>query len=1193
KPVFIERYGHQPPVAIKAIYNPILNESEFIYNLNYVVDGIDMNDVNGVVLNGLCCDTSEVAYFAIRTPEYFKGIKYDQVFESIIIFNQKEIIYNSSDDIHFNNADVLDSMAKSNHGGTIHNIRMNNEDKRVVIVPFPFLNENTRIAGIISEKMIKTKTRSINVELLFIMVGLILILFTSFPIFKLCLINDRERLNTSDATISIISLVFNIALLFILVYGTSKQYIVTSKVQKDRLISIGDSLCNNFHSDLKAVFAFYKELKCGDKQNCIANNFYIDTNVTDDTKDMLTLRELRTILKNKSQEYNVIPINQKYYKSTPKSKLNYYSSIPVNDIMFITNDGYCKKSISYNYQPAKKHNELDLQHRHYVQCISDMSKSWHWNDSVIYYLQSIRAYGTGVGETAISFPYTDTFDVLGGGKQITTDILAITSTLPSVYHQVLPFDIQMAIIDEEGNTLFHSEHNRILHENIFEESELDKIESFIKFKHRKIVKVDYHQIQWYAYVQPVADTPLYFVTLLNRDLIREKSARITLFSLYLIIFFGIAVYLGTLVLNYYQNKNTFLQRHVYTYNWLVFNPQNRKEYAILLACTVFLILVQLIFVFAVDYIRRLLLVHMLIGTIATVASVIVLKHIEFKKNKRDERKLDKQKQSTLYIYRTYIVCWLFLISLVPSMHIYRVISQKEDVLWNRYNMEHFARKNLENLNRYQVSKNDSIYPWLKRTQGHNIDNFQVELVEDTVIVKQVERFHLYEYFPTNFIRLFKTELRPFLYAKHMNGDEVFVENSLYHKTGIGKVLKISKVGDKPFKSRIILVWGILLVVGFFLFHLIMYLMRQLMYADFSDWIKTESLKWDQIMNLEEYRRILLINYNYEMYIEDAKRDYSAHVLELKRLNTDDSDYDILKDSNNKVFVTGLEWQINDIKQHDEILSNLEYIIKRSNATLIICSPFEIEYIQDTLDTYFGGENKSEDQLNQYNLILGRWESIFRNFYKYLGHVFDEENGRLKQMREGSDLECLLATELSLVPQLVDSYKENVEQKYGNRIKNNISPELREELILGIQQHLEPKYYFIWKYCTPLEKLILYDLAEDGMVNTKNSYLINRLVSKRIVTIDNQPKIFSESFKNFILTSVRELEAKQLEKLLSEQGQWSNFRLFIVSILLSIIIFVFVIQGRTVDQAIGVLTAFVALVPAVIKLIDNRLNKRTK
>lgn len=140
--------------------------------------------------------------------------------------------------------------------------------------------------------------------------------------------------------------------------------------------------------------------------------------------------------------------------------------------------------------------------------------------------------------------------------------------------------------------------------------------------------------------------------------------------------------------------------------------------------------------------------------------------------------------------------------------------------------------------------------------------------------------------------------------------------------------------------------------------------------------------------------------------------------------------------------------------------------------------------------------------------------------------------------------------------------------------------LRESVIVEIEQQAHLYYQALWNSCSEEEQYLIYDLAQDGLVNTHNRSGINNLVRKGIVYrgTDNL-ELMNHSFRNFVLTVVNEKEALMMELKIKREGTWNRIRVPITMILLALGIFIFYFQADWFDQSLGLLTAVAAIIPA--------------
>ena len=138
----------------------------------------------------------------------------------------------------------------------------------------------------------------------------------------------------------------------------------------------------------------------------------------------------------------------------------------------------------------------------------------------------------------------------------------------------------------------------------------------------------------------------------------------------------------------------------------------------------------------------------------------------------------------------------------------------------------------------------------------------------------------------------------------------------------------------------------------------------------------------------------------------------------------------------------------------------------------------------------------------------------------------------------------------------------------NSIMTQSKPE--EKIILKLQELSIARYSYIWHRLSNEEQFILYQLAKGSMLNLNNREPNRLLFNKGILLLDEHVDIVSAAFKNFILTSVDLSEIELIEKLSIKTGSWSKFRLPVMLMAASIIIFLFATQQNVLSNLNAIL-----------------------
>jgi len=144
----------------------------------------------------------------------------------------------------------------------------------------------------------------------------------------------------------------------------------------------------------------------------------------------------------------------------------------------------------------------------------------------------------------------------------------------------------------------------------------------------------------------------------------------------------------------------------------------------------------------------------------------------------------------------------------------------------------------------------------------------------------------------------------------------------------------------------------------------------------------------------------------------------------------------------------------------------------------------------------------------------------------------------------------------------------------------------DELAFKLQVSSHYFYMYIWQSLTKEEKFLLYDLAEDNLVNSFDDYNLSMLIAKGVVIRpDGTLKLFNKGFRNFILSAIGNTEAMKIKNQIKDNGNWSTLKNPIQLVILAILAFLLTSQEEAFSKLITYAAALGAGVPAVLKLFS--------
>ncbi len=214
------------------------------------------------------------------------------------------------------------------------------------------------------------------------------------------------------------------------------------------------------------------------------------------------------------------------------------------------------------------------------------------------------------------------------------------------------------------------------------------------------------------------------------------------------------------------------------------------------------------------------------------------------------------------------------------------------------------------------------------------------------------------------------------------------------------------------------------------------------------------------------------------------------------------------------------------------------------------------------------QHKMVDECDRWTKILGGYHKIY---FPASGVVESE-----KQSNEDIlDRECNNSYFLNAQKEVI---RESLRMEHHDR------PLSDEEIILRIESLAHVYYNSIWSALSEEEQYILYDIAQDGLVNLKNREVLTMLLNKGIMVYDNRFRLMNESFRNFVLSEVSADDALTLERNVKETGYWNYFKTPVLLILITIALFIFITQQETFNNIIAFITTFAAGIPIVFRLL---------
>jgi hypothetical protein len=148
---------------------------------------------------------------------------------------------------------------------------------------------------------------------------------------------------------------------------------------------------------------------------------------------------------------------------------------------------------------------------------------------------------------------------------------------------------------------------------------------------------------------------------------------------------------------------------------------------------------------------------------------------------------------------------------------------------------------------------------------------------------------------------------------------------------------------------------------------------------------------------------------------------------------------------------------------------------------------------------------------------------------------------------------------------------------------------REKLIQELLDRADSYYRVLWSTCTQDERLVLYQLAQDGWANPKNELAIQHLQRRRLVTLAPGLRIMNESFRQFVRSSQYHEEIVSWERE-GEQSVWRYLKLSLGILAVAAAAWLLYSQQQFFNAVLGYIGAIGAATGVVFKLLSDLRGK---
>lgn len=143
---------------------------------------------------------------------------------------------------------------------------------------------------------------------------------------------------------------------------------------------------------------------------------------------------------------------------------------------------------------------------------------------------------------------------------------------------------------------------------------------------------------------------------------------------------------------------------------------------------------------------------------------------------------------------------------------------------------------------------------------------------------------------------------------------------------------------------------------------------------------------------------------------------------------------------------------------------------------------------------------------------------------------------------------------------------------------------RRHLLDEIAERAGAYYAGLWSSCRDDEKLLLYQLARNGLVNGRNRRVLRRLIARGIVRRNPNVELFSETFRLYVLDAAKREKVADRARELRPDSTWDTLRVPFFVLTVSFLLLLFATQKDLLTTTATLVTALTTGVPLLMKLL---------
>jgi hypothetical protein len=139
----------------------------------------------------------------------------------------------------------------------------------------------------------------------------------------------------------------------------------------------------------------------------------------------------------------------------------------------------------------------------------------------------------------------------------------------------------------------------------------------------------------------------------------------------------------------------------------------------------------------------------------------------------------------------------------------------------------------------------------------------------------------------------------------------------------------------------------------------------------------------------------------------------------------------------------------------------------------------------------------------------------------------------------------------------------------------------DQILDEIEERAFPYYSQEWNACTDEERVVLEHIARYGLATAASRRVVRRLLVKGLISKDPELKVMNQTFRRFILTPDRKAQVRRIE-IQAEASVWDRLRWPLGLTAAAAALFLFTTQRETFNSTVAAVAGVSTAVPALVR-----------